>query len=299
MRALTPSAQARSARLTLLLAAVVFAACGGNDTASMDVAEESMAAGADGGAVVGFQSLSGSAGAPQIAPPLPSRQASPRMLIRTGYATLEVEALEPAVQAVRRIAEQAGGYVSNLGISGGRDQVRSASLTMRIPSARFDETVASLDSLGEIETVRIDSEDVGEQHADLERRLSNARRLEERLLELLETRTGSLEDVLAAERELARVREQIEGLDAALRGLNDRVAMSSISLSLHEPEPLFSTSGENVMARSFRQAGRNFIGFVAGLIASLGVILPLALIAAILWWLWRRRRRRARATYVD
>lgn len=280
--------QRAAAALTVLLAASTIAACGesGEDAA---FTEESIAVGETGGAV-GFADMDAPRGAPA-----PAAQAAPRMLIRTGHATLEVEALDPAVQGVRRIAERAGGFVSNVTISGGRDEMRSASLTIRIPAIRFDETIASLDSLGEIESVQIGSEDVGEQHADLERRLGNARRLEERLLELLATRTGSLEDVLAAERELARVREQIETFEAALRGLTDRVDMSTISLMLHEPEPFFSTgSGENVIARSFRQAGRNFVGFIAGFIASLGVLLPLAVIVAGAWWAWRRRRRAGR-----
>ena len=276
----------RARGVALLLGALLFGACGGDDGAM--VAEESRAMGSAGG----MAPIADMDAQQASAPPAATAQAS-RMLIRTGHVTLEVEALDPAVQAVRRVAERAGGYISNVGIAGGRDHVRSATLTIRIPAARFDEILAALDSLGEVESVHIDSEDVGEQYADLELRLASARRLEQRLLELLDNRTGTLEDVLAVERELARVREQIERMDAALRGLRDRVDMSTISLSLHEPEPLFSTrGGENVIARSFRQAGRNFVGFVAGFIASLGVILPLALIAVFLWWLWRRRRRR-------
>lgn len=285
---------ARRSRLrVLLLGALLLGACGG-DESGLAVREESSAA--------GDMALFPDTDSPveEGAPVTPTAQA-PRMLIRTGNATVEVEALDPAVQAVRRIAERAGGYISNVGIAGGRDRVRSASLTLRIPAERFDETLAAVDSLGEVESVHIDSEDVGEQYADLELRLASARRLEQRLLELLDNRTGSLEDVLAVERELARVREQVERMDAALRGLRDRVDMSTISLTLHEPEPLFSTrGGENVISRSIRQAGRNFVGFIAGFIASLGVILPLALIAAFLWWLWRRRRRRRmHATHID
>ena len=293
------SGDARRASLALLLGLALLGACGSDETGADRVSEEAQAA--SGGSVgsVGFAEMDAAA---QGAPALPGSVAqAPRMLVRTGHATIEVEVLDPAVQSVRRIAERAGGYVSNVGIAGGRDQMRSASLTIRIPATRFDETIASLDSLGEVESVHVDSEDVGEQYADLELRLASSRRLEQRLLELLDDRTGSLEDVLAVERELARVREQIERMDASLRGLRDRVDMSTITLSLHEPEPLFSTrGGENVISRSFRQAGRNFINFVAGVIASLGVILPLALIAAFLWWLWRRRRRRRnRATDRD
>ena len=45
-------------------------------------------------------------------------------------------------------------------------------------------------------------EDVGEQIVDVEARLSNARNTEQRLVDLLQRRTGKLEQVLAAEREM-------------------------------------------------------------------------------------------------
>ena len=232
--------------------------------------------------------------------PSAAQQASPsrpRMLIRTGRATIEVEAIDGAVESVRTIAERMGGFLASVAISGGRDQTRMATLALRVPADRFDETLAALDSLGEVESVHVDSEDVGETFADLEIRVANARRLEQRLLDLLSTRTGDLEDVLAVERELARVRQEIESMDAQMRSIRDRVQLSTLSVTLHEPEPLFSSGGgENVLVRSIRQAGRNFVGFVAGFIASLGVILPLAVLLLAAFWAWRlwRRRRRSR-----
>ncbi len=61
-------------------------------------------------------------------------------------------------------------------------------------------------------------EDVGNQIIDVEARLSNARNTERRLLDLLQRRTGELEQVLAAEREIARVREEIERFVAQPQG---------------------------------------------------------------------------------
>ena len=276
--------------LTFVLCAVTLAACGDDGEMSSGVEADYARGGAD--MAVSAEALS--ATIPSVAQqPMPT-PARPRMLIRTGSATIEVEAIDGAVESVRQIAERMGGFLASVAVSGGRDQTRTATLALRVPSDRFDETLAALDSLGEVESVHVDSEDVGEAFADLEIRIANARRLEQRLLDLLSTRTGDLEDVLAVERELARVRQEIESMDAHMRSIRDRVQLSSISVMLHEPEPLFSSGGgENVLVRSIRQAGRNFVGFVAGFIASLGVILPLTvlLLAALgLWRLWRRRR---------
>ena len=108
----------------------------------------------------------------------------------------------PAIIKVRQLATQLGGYVANSSISGGRDQVRSATLELKIPAARYDQAVGGLGEIGKVESVNTNVEDVGEEYVDITARVTNAKRLEERLVNLLATRTGKLEDVLAVEREL-------------------------------------------------------------------------------------------------
>ena len=72
---------------------------------------------------------------------------------------------------------------------------------------------------------------------DLAARAANGRRLEERLVELLRTRTGKLQDVLSVERELARVREEIERMEGRLRFSRPAPQLSTLSVSLYEPLP--------------------------------------------------------------
>ena len=217
------------------------------------------------------------------------------MLIRTGSATVEVDSLERAVAAARQLATRAGGYVATEQLQTGRDQRRSGTLELKLPSARFDEIMGGLASLGRVEAVSVGAEDVGEEYTDLDARVANARRLEERLVTLLATRTGKLDDVLSVERELARVREQIERLDGRMRYLRTRVAYSSLTLTVHEPMPLVDPrQGPGPLGEAVRQAWRNFVGVVAALIALVGVIVPLGVLvlAAVLvgrrlpphWW---------------
>jgi hypothetical protein len=112
---------------------------------------------------------------------------------------------------------------------------------------------------------------------DLTARLANARRLEARLIELLANRTGRLTDVLTVERELARVRETIERYEGRLRYLQSRVSVSSLTVVVHEPAPVVASHpGENVIAEAFVEAWRRFVLITAGLIASLGVVIPVA-----------------------
>jgi hypothetical protein len=211
-------------------------------------------------------------------PPLwsdPAADPASRLIIRTGQAGIEVDSLEPALNLLRMTAARIGGFVGNANIQTGRNQVRQATVEIKVPAGRFDDLTDGLRPLGKIEFLNVAAEDVGEEFVDLTARTANARRLEERLLELLATRTGKLQDVLSVERELARVREEIERMEGRLRYLKARTQLSTLSIALHEPPPLVSpTSGRSPLAEAVREAWRNFVGLLAAGIASLGYLVP-------------------------
>jgi hypothetical protein len=214
------------------------------------------------------------------------------MVIRNGQASVEVEKLDPAIVKLRQLAAQLGGYIANSSMSGGHDQVRSAMMELKIPAQRFDQALNGLATLGKVESVNATAEDVGEEYVDITARVNNAHRLEDRLISLLATRTGKLQDVLSVERELARVREEIERYEGRLRFLKSRVATSTLSVTVHEPFPILGQApGQNPIVAAIRQAWRNFVGFISAIIASLGVLIPLAALALAGWVIYKRARK--------
>jgi hypothetical protein len=213
------------------------------------------------------------------------------MVIRTGAASIRIDSLEPALATLRVLAARVGGYVANTSVQAGPAQYRQATLEIKVPAAHFDDLVAGLEPIGKVEAVNVTAEDVGEEFVDVSARVSNAKRLENRLIELLATRTGRLQDVLSVERELARVREEIERYEGRLRYLRTRSTMSTLSITVHEPVPVVGDPGSNVLVRALERAWRNFVELVAGFIASLGVLVPLVLAGGTVVWGVRRWRR--------
>ncbi len=211
-------------------------------------------------------------------PPLwsdPATDPASRLVIRTGQAGIEVDSLEPALDLLRMTTARIGGFVGNANVQTGRNQVRQATVEIKGPAGRFDDLTDGLRPLGRVEFLNVGAEDVSEEFVDLTARTANARRMEERLLELLATRTGKLQDVLSVERELARVREEIERMEGRLRYLKTRSQLSTLSVAMHEPPPLVSpTPGRNPLAQAVREAWQNFVGVVAAGIASLGYLVP-------------------------
>ncbi len=201
------------------------------------------------------------------------------MLIRHGQANVEVRHVDDVVNKVRQTAAQLGGFVANTSLRSGKDEQRAATLEVRVPTAQFDALLAALNSFGKVETVSATVQDVGEEYVDLGAREANLRRVEARLVEMLASRTGKLSDVLTVEQELRRVREEIERYDARLKYLERRTAYSSLDVSLHEPLPLLERQpGPGPIVIALGEAWDRAVGFVAWLIASLGLLIPLGLL---------------------
>jgi Domain of unknown function (DUF4349) len=216
-----------------------------------------------------------------------------RLIVRSGQASIEVDSLEMAMTRLRQLAQRVGGFVADAAVRSGRDQVPQATLELKVPSGRFDELTEGLQPIGRLEFVNVSAEDVSEEFVDLTARAANGHRLEERLIELLRTRTGKLQDVLSVEQELARVREEIERIEGRLRYLKASAQLSTLAVSLHEPTPIVATQGRGPIADAFRAAWRNFVAVLAGAIASLGYLVPIVVLGWGVVAVSRRWRRPA------
>jgi hypothetical protein len=112
-------------------------------------------------------------------------------------------------------------------------------------------------------------------------RAANARRLEARLDALPARRTGALEEVLAVERELARVREAVERHEARRRRyLGTRAATGTLVVTVRARGPLRAApAAEGPLGDAARAAGRNVVALLAGVVATSGVWAPLGVSA--------------------
>ncbi|MGE0442372.1 MAG: DUF4349 domain-containing protein [Gemmatimonadales bacterium] len=225
--------------------------------------------------------------------------ASPAMIIRTGRAEVKVDSLPVAIARATELVTSLGGYLANTAVQGGTAEGKHASLQLKIPADRYQGAVDRLAEIGTVQSVATYAQDVGEEFVDVTARVGNARRLEERLVTLLATRTGKLDDVLRVERELARVREEIERYEGRLRWLRTQTAMSTIELELFVPGPLVGSPGQSVLVEAFKQAWRNGVSVVAGGIAATGFLVPLVVLLVLTWLTGRAGIRRLRRRAVS
>jgi hypothetical protein len=217
-----------------------------------------------------------------------------QMIIRTGQVSVEVDSLEKAIAQVTDLAIKAGGYVANSSISSGANSARTATIEVKLPSDRYSGTLDGMKQIGLVRSAATTTQDVGEEFVDVSARMSNARRLEERLISVLANKTGKLQDILEVERELARVREEIERYEGRIRYLKAQVSMSTLVVTVFEPGPIVGAPGENVLVAALETAWRNCVAVIAGAIAMAGGVLPILVLAALGFLILRPWLRRVR-----
>ena len=164
-----------------------------------------------------------------------------------------------------------------------------------MPAASLDKTLAAFQALGKVEGVHLTAEDITEQYFNLEIRLGNWQQLESRFRSLLDRPGNKVSDLLEIEREMARVRGEIDELQGRKRFWDNQVSLSTLTVQLHEPKPALAGESGGILSTlktAFRDLGENLVSTVAWLIAALGVIIPVWLALWIAWRLWRALRAR-------
>jgi hypothetical protein len=139
--------------------------------------------------------------------------------------------------------------------------------------------ITEITALGKLLNKRVNAQEVTEEYVDLSSRKRNLEREELRLLDLLQ-RAGKVRDLLEVEQTVARVRGEIEQISGRMRYLENRVALSTVNVSLQGPEPLPTSGGPAWAATDVtRQALRSLLNTGRGL-ASMGIWLG---IYAVIW----------------
>lgn len=153
------------------------------------------------------------------------------------------------------------------------------------------------DAKGELVESGVSAEDLTRSILDTDARLKAQITLRTRLEGLLETRDAKLPDLLALERELARVQGEIESATTTLNVLKKRVSMSTLDINYQTKTAAVSSSAFAPIGRALKSFVRDVSYGIGNVIEFFAAILPWLLFVIIpgLWLLrrfWRARRER-------
>jgi hypothetical protein len=156
------------------------------------------------------------------------------MIIRTAQLSLIAKDFDRARANLEVILKRRRGYVGELDARGITGSGRTLAATLRVPADQLDATLTEVKALGRVESESQNGEDVTSQYVDLRARLDNAAHTEGRLSDLLRDRTGKLPDVLAVEQELARVRGEIEQMEAERKNIANQLSYATLRATITE-----------------------------------------------------------------
>jgi hypothetical protein len=226
-----------------------------------------------------------------------SQPTSGPFIARTASLNISAKDFNAARSSMDRIVRGHQGYVSSLNILTEKGAPQSLNAKLMIPAAQMGAALADFKALGRVVQEQQGGEEVTSQVVDLDARLKNARETEAQLTDILRTRTGKIGDVLEVEKEMARVRGKIEGMEAEQKQLRDRIAFASVDLSLTEEYQAQLGGRPAVAVREIRNALVDGYHAAADGLVSVCVFLLSVAPSMLLWglilfwparWGWRR-----------
>ncbi|MBZ5548697.1 MAG: DUF4349 domain-containing protein [Acidobacteriia bacterium] len=154
-----------------------------------------------------------------------------RKLVRTAALGFIVKSPAETAEKIIQLAQGAGGFLLTSNVNGGSDAT-SASLTIRVPAAKFDKVRAQIRKLGlRVESESIEAQDVTKQYVDQEARLRNLRAQEQQYLGILR-KAATVKDTLEVSDKLNEVRGAIEERQAEFEALSKQVETVAINVTL-------------------------------------------------------------------
>jgi Domain of unknown function (DUF4349) len=244
-------------------------------------------------------SSSSSKSAPTPGPSAPS--STPRKVERNAELTLTPapDEVQDTADGVVRETQAAGGYVQTSSIRT-RDDGGSASFTLRIPTAKLDDTLANLSKLAHVGALNQASTDITAQTASAADRLSDARAERRALLQALGRATTDRQ-IASLKARLRDNRSEIARRQGALDAQRRRADLATVSVEIDSAGQAAAPEDDGTWTPgdALHDAGR--VLEVAGGVAliALAVLAPLGVLAALAALATRAVRRRRREAALD
>jgi hypothetical protein len=166
----------------------------------------------------------------------PAPEVANRKLIRNANVELELLSFDDAVQKITAFANEERGYVATTNSQKQANGKLRGQVIVKVLPENLDRFLQKIRGLGELKNQTLGTEDVTKAYFDTDARLKNARVMEERLIDMLKTKTGKVSDLLQVEKELGRVREEIEKMQGELKYWDSQVQFATVTISLAEKD---------------------------------------------------------------
>ncbi len=217
-----------------------------------------------------------------------------KKVIKTGGLSYSVESTKEEYTRISTLLEKYDAYISSENENKGYDRI-NYNISIKVPPHNFDPLIGDLTRNKKVDNRWVNTDDVTERYYDLQSRIANKKKLEERYQEILK-KADNVRDILEVERNLNQVRTEIESLQGQFKLLSHRINFSTVDVSFYElipyelneePRPGFGTR----LLNSISAGWQGFLTFMVYLLA----LWPFGLLAIGVVWTVRKIRKRKKS----
>lgn len=184
-------------------------------------------------------------------------------LVRSAELAVTVDDFAAFDDELRGWLADHDGYVADLSVTQRDGSTGWAQMTLRLPADQLDAWIGWTEAQVEVTRRAVRTADVTESWTDTDARLRAMRSTEARLLALQQDGTADLADVLAVEKELGRVRGDLEALQAKMRALQDQVDLATVHLEVRVRQRYASAVGSSLGADAAEAFQTSLVGMAA------------------------------------
>ncbi|MEP1034186.1 DUF4349 domain-containing protein [Ekhidna sp.] len=271
--------------LTILIV-FLMATCGGSDSSTADYEAAPMLEEMD----VAESSIR------KVSAPLAQQpnQDYQKKVIKTGGLSYSVANTKEEYNRISTMLDKYDAYISSENESKGYDRI-NYNISIKVPPQNFDPLIGDLTSDKKLDNRWVNTDDVTERYYDLQSRIANKKKLEERYQEILK-KADNVRDILEVERNLNQVRTEIESLQGQFKLLGHKISYSTLDVAFYElipyeldqePRPGFGTR----MLNSISAGWQGFLTFMVYLLA----LWPFGLLAVGIVWVVKKVRAKRKA----
>ena len=198
-----------------------------------------------------------------------TRATSEPLIAHTAELAVATKEFGRSRTSLEEILERHRGYAAKLRMVGQKSgSVLSA--TLRVPSTELTGTVSELKGLGDVEREEQAADEITQQRADLEARMTNAQNTLRRLQELLKRQTYPDGNVRELQRQIGNASAEVARLEAERQAAEHRVIFANVFFTLREeiakPSETLGAQLRAAAAAGFGDAMASLAGLLAFLI---------------------------------
>lgn len=223
-----------------------------------------------------------------------------RKLIRRVSMDLQTRELDVLLDTIDQKVAALGGYVeaSKINMGNGSNDIRRATLTVRIPADNLDEFTSHVASVSNVTATSESAEDITLSYVATESRQKALQAEEARLLTLIE-KAANLTELLQLEKRLTEIRTELEQVTSQLKVYDNLVDYGTVELDINEvkeytpvEEPGFWERLGTGFMNSLRGVGKLLLELVIFFVCAVPYLVPLAAVLGILLLVTKLHKRR-------